>query len=284
MVKEIVVNRPVVWFVGRDSHEEFAPALEWLQLHTDLVVFPTVDLALRPGTPDRPQPAAMILGQSRRGEFSPDEQERLLRYAPLAETVVVLGSWCEGETRSGSPATGWQRVYWHQFVDRARVELLPGLSNEQGSEQQACRLPRTVTENERGLARSRWRIPLGVGCIAINTPSQVDYEAVAEACQAAGYDTIWCQQSDRSEIGAVRCVVWDRWGFENDDLAAWTEWRKEWKHLPTVATIGFPRKQDLQLVTSGTVEAIVGKPFVLAELLNALEKVVGRPQETDQAA
>ena len=169
-------------------------------------------------------------------------------------------------------------------MDRARVELLPVLNNHHGLEQQACRLPRTVTENERGLARSRWRIPSGDGCIAINTPSQVDYEAVAEACQAAGYETIWCQQSEKSEMGAVRCVVWDRWGFENDDLTAWTQWQKEWKHLPTVATIGFPRKQDFQLMASGTVEAIVGKPFVLAELLNALEKVVGRPQETDQAA
>lgn len=275
------MSTPVVWFVGRDNHEEFAPALEWLHAHTDLSVFHTVDQALRSGSP---QPAAIILGQSRRGEFSPGDQERLLRFAPLAETVVVLGSWCEGETRSGSPATGWQRVYWHQFLDRARVELLPGLNNHDGADRQVYRLPRTVTENERGLARSRWRIPSGAGCIAINTPGQVDYEAVAEACRAAGYETIWCQQSDRSEIAAVRCVVWDRWGFENDDLAAWTDWQKEWKHLPTVATIGFPRKQDLQLVTSGAVEAIVGKPFVLAELLNALDKVVGRPQQTDQAA
>jgi hypothetical protein len=278
------VNKPVVWFVGRESHEEFAPVLQWLRDHTALAVFGTLDLALDIPEESDPRPAAVVLGQSRRGEFSPQDQERMLRFAPLAEAIVVLGSWCEGETRSGSPATGWQRVYWHQFVDRARVEILPGLINDQGVGRQARRLPRTVTENERGLARSQWQIPSGAGRIAINTPSQVDYEAVAEACRTAGYETIWCQQSDRSEMDAVRCVVWDRWGFESDDLAAWTEWQKEWKHLPTVATIGFPRKQDLQWVASGTVEAIVGKPFVIAELLNAVEEVVSRKQESDQAA
>ena len=79
-------------------------------------------------------------------------------------------------------------------------------------------------------------------------------------------------------------MVWDRWGFENEDLVAWTEWQKQWDHLPTVATIGFPRKQDLQLVASGSVEAIVGKPFVLAELLNALEKALSLHRDCEHVA
>ncbi len=278
------MNRPVVWFVGRVDHEEFAPALEWLRNHTRLGVSATVSEALQSLENGAVRPGAIVLGQSRRGEFSQRDQETMLRCAPLAEAIVLLGSWCEGETRSGSPAAGWQRVYWHQFVDRARVEILPGLTKEQAGQREARRLPRTVTENERGLARSRWRIPAGTGRIAINTLSHVDYEAVAEACQAAGYETIWCQESDPAEIAAVRCVVWDRWGFESQDLVAWTEWQKQWDHLPTVATIGFPRKQDLQLVARGAVEAIVGKPFVLADLLNALEKAVSLPRDCEHAA
>ncbi|MDE0737284.1 MAG: hypothetical protein OSB47_15790 [Pirellulaceae bacterium] len=278
------MSKPVVWFVGRVDHEEFAPALQWLGDNTRLGVSATVDEALQVLGTGGSTPGAIVLGQSRRGEFSQHDQERMLCCAPLAEAVVLLGSWCEGETRSGSPAAGWHRVYWHQFVDRARVEILPGLTNSQAGESDARRLPRTVTENERGLARSRWKIPSGAGRIAINTPSQVDYEAVSQACQAAGYETIWCQESDSTEIASVRCVVWDRWGFESEDLVAWTEWQQQWNHLPTVATIGFPRKQDLQWVARGTVEAIVGKPFVLAELLNALEKAVSLPRDCEHAA
>ncbi len=107
---------------------------------------------------------------------------------------------------------------------------------------------------------------------------------MSQACQAAGYETIWCQESDTTEIASARCVVWDRWGFESEDLVSWIQWQKQWDHLPTVATIGFPRKQDLQLVASGSVEAIVGKPFVLAELLNALEKAASLPRDREHAA
>ncbi|MEO2023653.1 MAG: hypothetical protein ABGX05_17660, partial [Pirellulaceae bacterium] len=111
------MSKPVVWFVGRVDHEEFAPALQWLEKYTRLGVSATVDEALQVLESGGPRPGAIVLGQSRRGEFSQQDQEKMLRCAPLAEALVLLGSWCEGETRSGSPAAGWHRVYWHQFVD-----------------------------------------------------------------------------------------------------------------------------------------------------------------------
>ena len=108
---------------------------------------------------------------------------------PLANTIALVGSWCEGETRSGAPAHGWRRVYWHQF-SRCAAEGIDRLVNGRGKGEEASlplRLPKTITENERALALSKRALPGGQGQIAINTMRRVDYEALANACQAAGY-------------------------------------------------------------------------------------------------
>ena len=42
---------------------------------------------------------------------------------PLARIVGLLGSWCEGEVRSGRPWPGAMRIYWHQWPGRWHAEL-----------------------------------------------------------------------------------------------------------------------------------------------------------------
>ena len=45
----------------------------------------------------------IVVAQARPGEFSHAQIERLRQAAPLARIVGLLGSWCEGEMRSGRP-------------------------------------------------------------------------------------------------------------------------------------------------------------------------------------
>src|SRR5947209_2646857 len=55
-------------------------------------------------------PEVAVLLESRAGEFSQAAVERLRGAFPLIRLIVVLGSWGEGETRSGSPVPGaWRR-------------------------------------------------------------------------------------------------------------------------------------------------------------------------------
>ena len=59
-------------------------------------------------------PDLIVLAQTRPGQFSADEVDRLRRATPSARLSGLLGSWCEGEARSGTPWPGVMRTYWHQ--------------------------------------------------------------------------------------------------------------------------------------------------------------------------
>ena len=65
----------------------------------------------------------IVVAQARPGEFSHAGIERLRQSAPLARVVALLGSWCEGEVRSGKPWPAAVRTYWHQWPARADREL-----------------------------------------------------------------------------------------------------------------------------------------------------------------
>ena len=64
-----------------------------------------------------------MLAQARPGRFSEHDVARLKQCAPLARVLGLLGSWCEGETRTGTawPAAG--RCYWYQWPARFESEL-----------------------------------------------------------------------------------------------------------------------------------------------------------------
>ena len=85
-------------------------------------------------------------------------------------------------------------------------------------------------------------------------------------------------------IGEAVCVLWDRRGLQDHDLLELLAWRERWGELPLIATIGFPRTQDYQLISEGIVQGIVGKPFLLGELLAALQGAGQWQPEVERAA
>ena len=86
----------------------------------------------------------IVIAQARPGEFSHDNVQRLRQIAPLARIVALLGSWCEGESRSGKPWPGVVRTYWHQWPARAERELRRLAAGECS----AWALPPTATDEE----------------------------------------------------------------------------------------------------------------------------------------
>ena len=60
------------------------------------------------------RPELIVIAQSYPGEFTAAQVDRLRRHAPLARVVALLGSWCEGELRTGRPWPGAIRLYRHQ--------------------------------------------------------------------------------------------------------------------------------------------------------------------------
>ena len=135
--------RPSVLFVGAIDFHEFGEAVCWLRAHTQLAAARTVTEAMEQCESRQTFWHTIIIAQSRPGQFAPHDIDQLSRAMPLAHLIALLGSCCEGETRSGRCWPGVVRVYWHQFTARAATELRMDVTAT------SWQLPRTVSDAER---------------------------------------------------------------------------------------------------------------------------------------
>src|SRR2546423_11958268 len=96
---------PNVRIVGEIEHLDFRDALATMR--RDAVVEMNSSSS----------PELIVIAQSRPDMVSHAQFQRWQRDAPLAGVVSILGSWCEGETRTGKPWKGAHRVYWYDFPE-----------------------------------------------------------------------------------------------------------------------------------------------------------------------
>src|SRR5215212_7655830 len=75
------------------------------------------------------QPELIVVAQSRPDVTGSEELKQLRGASPLAGIVALLGSWCEGETRTGRPWPGVQRLYWYEFPAWWRRQLQLRVAN-----------------------------------------------------------------------------------------------------------------------------------------------------------
>ena len=128
--------------VGPWEHAEFAalraeldPQRQWTTVATlaDLTAALADDsaenaAATNPFVPLPPE--LVLLAQARPGADDPSQLERLRAVAPLTRVVVVAGSWCEGELRTGHPAAGVVRLYWYELASWWRAAVAEWEANE----------------------------------------------------------------------------------------------------------------------------------------------------------
>jgi hypothetical protein len=132
------MSNPHVWILGDWEQAEFAPAVDYLRREVNLELVGDVrgsgDFGVgddskqevvdaKDGGPLFGDPDLILLVASRPGRFSAAEVEALHHRAPLARIVGLLGSWSEGEVRSGHPWPGVTRIYAHQWQARLPREL-----------------------------------------------------------------------------------------------------------------------------------------------------------------
>ena len=113
-----------VLLLGSTDRPEFAEARNVLDGLARVIPAADVDAAGCPCLADEEIAVdVIVVAQAYPGQFSGEALDRLSRLAPLARVVGLLGSWCEGEVRSGRPWPGAVRVYWHQWPARCHQEL-----------------------------------------------------------------------------------------------------------------------------------------------------------------
>ena len=102
--------------VGDCERGEFREACEAMRSQSLVVAVPDMDQAARALASGDLLPEVIVIAQARPGEFTADQVDRLRRLSPLARVLGLLGSWCEGEVRTGHPWPGVVRVYWYDWL------------------------------------------------------------------------------------------------------------------------------------------------------------------------
>ena len=234
----------------------------------------------------------IVLAQSRRSQFQPSDIEQIRRELPGIPIINLLGTWCEGETRSGEPIPGCIRIFWYQWLGRMHQFLneisQSGVSNWD--------LPRTSSISDRILKLPPRTYPKSEHVVAISAKSLSQFEMIADALDAIGFMNVWWDfknqhpRPDGATANDLRSqpAPFDAVIFDQDSLTAETEstlheFRQQHPDVAAVLLLGFPRSHELVANQRWNVE-VVGKPFELVDLNYALLKAIQRASQSDRLA
>lgn len=263
-------SRGLVLFVGRVGEPAWREELQWLRTCTEVVCCARCEAAENWLRDTGRSPTIVVLAESHRGVFEAAAVHSLLEQAPLARSLVVQGSLCEGESRSGSPYEGVERAYWYQF--KARVAGLLESAN----------LARTGTPQERVMESAERELPSGEGLVGIVSDSLLVYEGLEQGCRLAGYRPTWLRPGGVTDVGGLRAVIVDG-GALDKTMEMIEQLPPSVRAAPRVILANFPRLQDVETASAEGRAVVVAKPYRLHELLWQLADLVQRAQR-DQAA
>jgi CheY-like chemotaxis protein len=266
MVQQLRAQASAGWARGaRIEHiSEFDAAVAWLE-----------NRASAPGW--------VAVLQNWPGEISDAQVAALRRAAPLARICGVLGSWCEGEARSGKPWPATQRcssIAWPDRFARELAQAAVGAATPWS-------LPATLAPDEALLAAAGRASPqcataqlrrrhvagrqLSPTRLAIVSRSGESRRALAEAATARGFESVTLAGWGSASVVDVRAAIWDTDPEVVSDGEAARKVLALVGQAPLVALVGFPRAEDIARALAGGVRAVIAKPYLLDEVFRQLE-------------
>lgn len=251
----------VILCVGRTDRSEFRHVLPSLRPWGTVIATPDVPAALATLADDSLTPDVLVIAQSYPGEFVDEQIDKLRRVAPLARLVAVLGTWCEGEMRSGAPWSGAVRVYWHQWRPHCHLEL----ERLRSGRESLWSLPSTACEEERCLAVSTRKHNLNAGLVDIVTEQYDVFEFLAAACLDRGYKPRWRRTHEEVRADAPAVVLFDAAGETVDELARFRQLRVD-KGTVVIVLTDFPRIADCDRFVCVGARAVLSRPFFWDDL------------------
>lgn len=250
-------NRPRrVLFTGDYRHPEFAAPRAFLAV--------AAEVDLREALVEEPVGGSelIVLCQSRPGQFTQEQVERLHARAPLARLLAILGSWCEGEQRSGRPWHGVERVYWYDAVGRLRNLL----NRDSHSPPSRTLAPAEQIEH----SARRWPSADAGATATIFALRRQDYEPLADVCRVLGLTPRWDPNWQGQGAAPTLLLV------AIDDLQASVSIEslaplaRAWPGSQRIALLNFPRCNEVQQLQQAGFHHVLGKPLLVADLLHCL--------------
>jgi len=263
-----------ILIIGDAARSEFLEPLSTIYTEHEVHSAPDVETARALMVENSFSPDVLVVAQAFPNQFRETEIEELLRWAPLARVVSLLGAWCEGEARSGKPWPSTARLYWHQWPCRVKRQLL------QLDEGRKCAwsLPLTATEEEQLLAEFESNDRHGSsistfetapeqhsGLVIIRTHSREAWELLSIACRTLGFSAVW--QRDASPLAAkgAQVAIFESAGPE-EEIERLKGFAREIQPVPVIALWSFPRIEDYRKLQAAGAAAILSKPFLVTDL------------------
>jgi CheY-like chemotaxis protein len=258
----VTAQQKQVLLIGDYQHGDFRDAVRWLAENTLLT--PTSSTASALSWIEQGHlPDVIIIAQSRPGQLSRQHIERLHAASPISRLVALLGSWCEGEGRSGRPWPGVVRIYWHQW----RPRMIPELSASGWPAHSLWQLPRTSTPSEQYKQAARVDWPQHGGLVAIHTRIFRTYEALSDACRQGGYATVWFPPAKPSHSGGLAAAIWDGDGWDACDIRLLEQTVQQHQPAPVLAMLDVVRRNDHDQALAAGAFSAIAKPFLVNDLL-----------------
>lgn len=263
-VRDVRAPTPLVWLIGPSDDACFAPAIAWLAARSRLHHIESFEQSLGLIKAPRESPHGIVFCSLRPGQIDIVAVEALHRAEPLARLALLLGSWCEGEVRSGQVAAGVKRVYWHQW--RAALPIALGLPHADGGPQPLS-LPRTANDADWLEATLRSPSPSNRDLlVVVCTTRAATFDTLSDALAGGGFRTAWRAPGRTVREPGAAVVLWDGW--PDEPLGTCEAAEKSAAHL---ILLDFPRQEDRRKALELGAVGIVSRPFHLAELWSAVD-------------
>lgn len=244
------LSKPAIWLIGDVEQREFADAVSLLQATAEV---------------SSGEPELIVIAQCRPGIFRERELNRLRRSAPLAEVVSLLGSWCEGETRTGRPLSGAIRLYWYEFPSWWRRQLQLRDSG--------------LRPNWTGYFQQRQ--PEHDGLLGANVAIAAAHfdtaAAIGDAIHSAKGRFTWLRESEPIDVSnSFDAGVWIGGQLSDEEASRLAGFCAQMAphDAPVVALSDFPRQDRCRVARTTGAAAVLGIPWQNNDLIDELRRAI----------
>ena len=220
-------------------------------------------------------PELIFLAQPVPGIFRQEEIDRLQQLVPLTRLIIVAGSWCEGELRTGTPPGGVIRLYWYELAtwwQAAIRQYDTGLCPLWSLPLDHPQAGRCSSANQLSNDLSNSSSPLSV---QIDAADYAVYETLADALGEHHIQSFW-QGRDENVNSPATAGIWDGGQLNDRELTR----LKHFCHQtagPVIGLLDFPRIEHLQQAKSAGAAAVFAKPYIVEELVAAIVTAITTP-------